>query len=62
MCARRISETKRSSDDSYTFMVCNIHNGDYPDMVVTFGTAKTKGIARKGTGNHLRDLKQDEYK
>ena len=29
---------------------------------IGFDAAKAKGIARKGTGNHLKDLKQDEYK
>ena len=58
----RTSETKRNSDGSYTFMAYNIHNGDYLDVVAAFDAAKAKGIARKGTGNHLKDLKQDEYK
>ena len=51
-----------NSDGSYTFMAYNIHNGDYLDVVAAFDAAKAKGIARKGTGNHLKDLKQDEYK
>ena len=58
----RTSETKRNSDGSYTFTAYNIHNGDYLDVVAAFDAAKAKGIARKGTGNHLKDLKQDEYK
>ncbi len=56
----RTSETKRNSDGSYTFTAYNIHNGDYLDVVAAFDAAKAKGIARKGTGNHLKDLKQDE--
>lgn len=58
----RTSETKRNSDGSYRFTAYNIHNGDYLDVVAAFDAAKAKDIARKGTGNHLKDLKQDEYK